>query len=199
MDSYHKAVIYDAAGQVVMPAEWDENHNYGVNMPLAKCLLVADLRGDGGLQFAVGGGERLYVYWLRGRKPGEYAGRKSGCFVDLALPPVEGEAPFVHVANDMGAVVTCRNTQKRDDEAIPLEIAWSRVIGEKITRMWSGNTGARATLLVGTKSGAVHALDPTTGELIGLAASTGSGVARFVRSGKSVFVVHDDGLMRRIN
>jgi outer membrane protein assembly factor BamB len=198
MDSYHKAVLYDAAGQVVMPRDWDENHNYGVNMPLAKCLLLADLRGDGGLQFVVGGDQRLQVYWLRGREPGEFSVRKSGCFVDMALTPVGGETPFLHAANDMGAVVTFRNTQPRDDHIILLDIAWSRAVGEKISRLWAGEVGGQATLLVGTRSGAVHALDPTSGEPVGLAAPTGSEVVRFVLQGDTIVAAHADGVLRRL-
>ncbi len=200
-DSYHKAVIYDPAGNVEVPLDYDKDHRYGVNTDLARSVLTTNLYGrEDGLHFIVGGDNRIYTYWGYGSFAGQSGGRKSGCFPALACYRPEGQYPIVFGATDMGAVIAYQVSEPRNDQWITLDTPWSQVIGERISALWAedvtGDGGGE--LVVGAKSGAVHVLDALTGEVLGRTQATGSPIVSILAGEGCVLAVHADGIVETI-
>ncbi len=198
--SYHQALAFNAAGEIVLPPDYDNDRRFGINIDLPRCVLVADLfaRGEG-QQFILGGDKYLLTYWTTGQFAAQSGGRKAGCYVALASYQPPGERPFIYAATDMGAVVAYRPGEPRNDQWITLEVPWSRVIGEKISALRTASAdGDAAVLLVGTRKGAVHVLDATTGVPIGGTQPSGSSVVCFEDSAEGPLAVHADGMVHQV-
>jgi hypothetical protein len=199
--TYHQALVFDAAGRIVLPSDYDNDRRFGINIDLPRCVLLADLfaRGEG-QQFVLGGDKYLLTYWTTGQFAGQSGGRKGGCYIALASCQPPGEHPFVYAATDMGAVIAYRPGEPRNDQWITLEAPWSYVIGERISALWAGEPkgDGAAVLLVGTKNGAVHVLDAATGALGGGTKPTGSSVVCFADSADGAFAVHAHGMVHKV-
>ena len=199
--SYHQALAFDAEGNIILPRDYDNDRRFGVNIGRPHCVLLADLLAkQEGLQFVVGGDKYLYTYWGAGKLAGQSGGRKSGCYIALASHQPPGEHPFIYAATDMGAVIAYRAGAPRNDHWIMLETPWTRVIGERIRVLWAGDANGDGTVevLVGAKSGVVHALDALSGELVARSRATGSPVVDFARSATGVLGVHGDGVVEAL-
>jgi len=192
--SYNQALAFDADGNIVLPADYDNDRKFGINIDLPNAVMVTNLFGDDREHFVVGGSRSLYLHWAGGEHAGVPGAKRGGAYVALAQYRQEGEAPIVFAADDMGAIVALR-ASPRDDEWINIETVWSSIIGRKITSLTVFDADGDGTddLVAGLKDGSVRVLDALTGESKGVSAPSDAPVAGFSLDGDRMLVLCDDG------
>lgn len=198
--SYNQALAFDAAGNIVLPPDYDNDRKFGVNIDLPQGLMMANVFGDDRRHFVLAGASRVYVYWADGEHIGFPGFKAEGSCVALASLARDAEPPIIFSADNMGSVTARRAKPPRPDEWIHFDTVWSLVIGHKISRLTTADVDGdgAAELLIGHKSGAVRVVDALTGETEALSAATGSPVVGFDRDGARVLVLHADGLVEML-
>jgi len=199
--SYPKALVLDAAGNIVLPADYDNDKNPGINIDTPRCVLSGALLGQQApLNFVVGGTKYALCYWGAGPFAGHMAGRKAACPTALGLGAPNGGMPTLFVATDMGAVLAYRAAGRRGDATIALGDLWSADTGEKVRCLWTGDLDADGTeeVVAGGRFGAVTILDAQTGQLRAATAATESPVVEFIPGSDGLWAVHSDGLIERV-
>lgn len=194
--SYPKAVVYDHSGKVVIPVDWDNDRNNGLNIDSPQAALFASLRGQGEpINLLVGGPSYFYCFWAAGPHAPKFAGRRAGCFTHLAALQPEGELPIILGATDLGLLHAYRAT-KQSNEALELTKLWTADLKDRISAL-AVHDGTQ--VLIGGKSGGIQLLDGLTGTSLGQTASTGSPVLQFIVVGGRAHAVHADGLIEAVS
>ncbi len=195
--SYNQALAFDAAGEIVLPPDYDNDRNFGVNIDLPRGLLVTNAFGTEQPHFVVAGAGGMRVHWASGEHVGIPGFKAEGGCVALTSWEPEGEPPVIFSADDMGAVTARRAQPPRGDEWIAFDTLWSLVIGRRIACLTTADADrdGEAELLIGMKSGAVRVVNALTGETEALSAATGSPVVGFRRDREQLLVLHADGLV----
>jgi hypothetical protein len=199
--SYPKAVVFGADGSTVLPADWDNDNNPGMNIDTPQALLVAGLFGQkDSLNLVVGSPNYLYTYWGAGTFSGQFGGRNAGSYTHLGTLQPAGDSVFIYGATDLGTVIAYRTAPKRNDAYIMLNNAWSRETGEKITSLWTGdsNGDGQGEVWVGTKSGVAMAYAAASGEPLCRSQGTGSPVVALLPAATGVLAVHEDGMTEEL-
>ena len=184
-----------AAGEIVLPPDYDNDRSFGVNIDLPQGLLVTNLFGTADRHFVVAGASRMYVHWASGEHIGFPGFKAEGSCVALGCwAPAEGP-PILFSADNMGTVTAWRAQPPRGDEWIALDTLWKLVIGRRITGLTTADADrdGEPELLIGMKSGAVRVVNALTGKTEALSAATGSPVVGFRPDGQQLLVLHADG------
>ncbi len=200
--SYPKALVLDAEGSIVLPADYDNDKNPGINIDTPRCVLAGGLLGQQApLNFVVGGAKYALCYWGAGPFAGQMGGRKASCSTALGLGAPNGETPTLYVATDMGAVLAYHASGKREDAAIALNDVWNADTGEKVRCLWTGDLDADGAeeVIAGGRFGAVTILDAETGQIRAAGAATESPVVEFIPGSDGLWAVHSDGLIERVS
>ena len=196
--SYSVALAFDATGKVILPADYDPDKHYGINIDRPHCALLADLFGSGHPQLLMGTDKYLYAFWGHGQYAGTSGVRRAGCHTLLtSWQPPEG-FPWVYGATDMGAVIAYRCNAAPKNEWIGLETQWCQVPGGRATALAVAKMGERTVVLAGTKRGDVWAMEATTGKVVGHCHASEAAVVSLVAEGGGVVAACADGTVARL-
>lgn len=196
--SYNQALAFNAAGEIVLPPDYDNDRTFGVNIDLPQCVLPTRALGTDAIHFIVGGASGMRVHWASGEHAGFPGFKTTGSCVALASwAPAEGP-PIIFSADNMGTVTARRAQPPRGDEWIMFDVLWTQVIGRKVSRLGTADLDGdgRPELLVGLRDGGVRVLDALSGEAVAASAQTGSPVVGFGEDGERLLVLHADGLVQ---
>ena len=191
--SYPVALMFDAAGQVILPTDYNPEKHYGMNIDRPHCALLTDLFGSGHPQMLLGTDKYLYAFWAHGPNAGTSGVRRTGCHLHLtSWQPATG-FPWVYGATDMGAVIAYRCAAAPKNEWIGLETQWCQVVGDKVTALAVGKLGGQEVVWAGTKRGRAWAMEAATGRVVGQCEVAPAAVTSLIATGEGVLAAAADG------